>query len=156
MATIREQSYSEQNRDERGLSARHDGERSVGSLVSELVGESSALVRAELTLARREMEQHARSAQRGLASMGAGAAVLAAGLLALVACAILALTRVMPDWQAALVVGVLVTAIGAIMLAVGKHKAVSQSLRPERTLHSLTEMEDMARRQGRHAARKWQ
>jgi len=129
--------------------------RSVGSLLAELFGETSALVRAETTLARSEMRENARSMQRGATSMATGGAVLLAGLLALVSAAILALAIVIPAWLAALIVGVVITAIGMIMLAAGKRTAFEEGIRPERTLSSLGEMKYMARNETDRAMRKW-
>jgi len=162
MATLGEQPSQQDPRRDAVMGGRRmhgDGElqeHSTRSLFSELIAETTALIRAEIALARGEMLQHARSAQRGVTSMAAGAAVLNAGLLALVASAVLALRTELADWAAALVVGVIAAAIGAIMLAVGKRKAAGEGMKPERTLHSLTEMKDMARDERQRAARKWQ
>jgi hypothetical protein len=161
MATLGEQPFSgEPGREppigEPGVSG--DGplrERSVGALLGDLIGETSALMKAEVTLARQEMQHNLHTAQRGAASMATGAAVLSAGLLALVACAILVLNYVMADWVAALLVGLVVSGIGAAMLMIGKRKALGEGIKPQRTLHSLREVKDMARQETERAVRRW-
>jgi hypothetical protein len=137
----------------------HDGdtgERSVGSLLGELAGESAALLRAEITLARKEMQDNLTTMQRGAMSMAAGGGVLMAGALALVAAAILALAYAVPDWLSALTVGAVLTIAGAIMLAAGKRKASAESIKPGRTLSSLGDMKVMAQHERDRAQRKWQ
>jgi hypothetical protein len=137
----------------------HDGgtsDRSVGSLLGELAGESSALLKAEITLARKEMQDNLTTMQRGAMSMGAGAGILMAGVLALVAAAILGIAHALPDWLSALIVGAALTIAGAIMLAIGKRKASAESIKPGRTLSSLGDMKVMAQHERDRAQRKWQ
>jgi hypothetical protein len=137
---------------------RHDGdagERSVSSLLGELAGETSGLLQAEIALARKEIQGNLSSAQRGAMAIGAGAGVLMAGLLALVAAGILALARVMPLWQSAAIVGVAITIVGAILMAIGKRKASADGIKPGRTLGSLNDMKVMAQQEHDRAMRKW-
>jgi hypothetical protein len=131
------------------------GERSVGSLIGELAGETSALIRAEVALARNEMQGNLTTVQGGVKAMGAGAGVLMAGLLALVAAAILGLAYVVPLWLSAVIVGGILTIAGAIMLAIGKRKATVEGIRPGRTLKSLNDMKSMAQYEQDRAMRKW-
>jgi hypothetical protein len=132
-----------------------DGERSVSSLIGELAGETTALIRAEVALARKEMQDNLGTAQRGVKAMGAGAGVLTAGLLSLVAAAILALALVVPNWLAAVIVGGVLAIAGAIMIGAGKHKTSADGLKPGRTLGSLNEMKIMAQQEQDRAMRKW-
>jgi hypothetical protein len=139
---------------------RQDGDgdarqHSVGALLGELAGETSALLRAEIALARKEMQGNLGSAQRGVMAIGAGAGVLMAGLLALVAAVILSLARVMPIWQSAAVVGAVITVVGAIIVAIGKRKTSAEGIKPERTLGSLNDMKVMAQQEHDRAMRKW-
>lgn len=158
MSTPQEQARQHEPIPDTAVPMGHDGEmreRSVGSLFGELVGETSALVRGEITLARKEMHENLSTVQRGVAAMAAGGAVLAAGLLALVAAAILILDLVMPAWLAALIVGAVVATVGAIMLVAGKRKTLQEGLKPERTLSSLQDMTQLARHERDQAMRKW-
>lgn len=129
--------------------------RSMPGLVAELLGEASALGRAEFALARNEMQQNLNTAKRGAMSMGAGGAVLGTGLLALVACAILALSLVWPAWLAALVVGGVLAIIGAIMLGVGRSKMKTEQLKPKRTQSSMKENGRFVRRETSRAVERW-
>lgn len=130
--------------------------RSAVSLVRELFGEGAALMRAELALVRHETRENVDKAQRAVGAMAAGGVVLHAGVLALVACAILALDRIWPAWLAALVVGAIVCAIGATMLAVGKRKMKAESLMPGRAIHSMKDTTKFMRDETARATEKWQ
>ena len=127
----------------------------VGALVGELIGETSALMRAEIALARNEMQDNLGHMQRGIGAMVAGGAVLGAGLLALLACVILALSTRMDAWLAAFIVGAVTVVCGAIMLAIGKRKAATEGWKPQRTLGSFQEMRELARHEKQRAMRKW-
>lgn len=129
--------------------------RSMPGLVAELLSEASALGRAEFALARNEMQENLNTAKRGVMSMGAGGAVLAGGLLSLVACAILALSLVWPAWLSALVVGGILSIIGAIMLGAGRSKMKAEQLKPKRTQTSMRENGRFVRRETSRAVEKW-
>jgi uncharacterized membrane protein YqjE len=129
--------------------------RPAASLVRELVGESSALVRAEIALAKTELQENITEAKRGAAAMGSGAAVLHTGLLALVATLILALSLVWPAWLAALVVGAVITVIGVAMVAVGRRKASVSGIKPDRTLRAFEHNRQFARDEKNRAMERW-
>ena len=131
-------------------------DRSTGSLLRELVGEASAFVQAEVELVRTEMRQNLDSVKRGGASMATGGAILHAGVLALTACVIIALADAVPTWLSALIVGAALCAIGAIMVLAGKRKMQSESIKPERTIHSLKGTQHFMRDETSRAKEKWQ
>ena len=115
-------------------------ERPVGELVKELAGQTSTLVRQELDLAKAEMSQKATVAGKGAGLLG-GAAV--AGLLAagsLTACLILALSEVVPDWLAALIVALVIGAIAAVLALQGRNRirAATPPV-PEQTVETVKE-----------------
>lgn len=126
---------------------RHDMGRSLAGLLRELTRETTALVRAEVALARSEIEEKVTEAERGVSSIATGAAVLFAGVLALVACAILALSLVWPAWVSALVIGLAVCVIGGVLLYAGRKKMSARGLKPQRTIASLHETRTMAKEQ---------
>jgi hypothetical protein len=128
---------------DRSRRERHDTRRGLGELVRELTDESAALLRAEIALAKAEMGEKVSEAQRGVVSMASGAAVLYAGVLTLIACAVLALGEVMPWWGAALIVGVIVTGIGALLVAKGKQNVSARNLVPDRTIRSVQQTADI-------------
>jgi len=87
-------------------------ERSLGELFSELTREISTLTRQEVALAKTELSAKIGSVGRDLGLVAAGGAVAYAGFLVLLAFVVLLLGTVMSLWLAALIVGVIVTAIG--------------------------------------------
>jgi len=90
----------------------------LGDLFGDLASEMSNLVRQEVALARVEISQKAKYAGRNIGYLVVGGAVAYAALLAVLAAVIMLLDKVMPAWGAALLVGVVVAAIG--WLLVGK------------------------------------
>jgi hypothetical protein len=123
-------------------------ERPIGELVKQLAGQTSTLVRQELDLAKAEMSQKATVAGRG-AGLLSGAAVV--GLLAagsLTACLILALSEVIPDWLAALIVAVVMGAIAAVLALQGRNRirAATPPV-PEQTVETVKEDVEWAKTQ---------
>lgn len=122
-------------------------ERPLTALLSDLATETTTLVRKEVELARAEVSEKVGQATAGAVSLAAGGMVALLGLIFLLLAAVYGLSRVMPDWAAALVVGGVVTVIGVVMLLAGKRKLSATSLQPERTLESLREDKDWAQSQ---------
>jgi uncharacterized membrane protein YqjE len=114
-------------------------ERSLGTLLSDITGETVELVRQELSLFKAELQEKASRAGVGAALLGAGALVAYSGWLFLLLAAVYALTLVVPPWAAALIVGVLVLGIGGALALVGKSRMRADALAPERTMRSLRE-----------------
>jgi uncharacterized membrane protein YqjE len=127
--------------------ARDHDRRSLGALFLELTKETSALVRAEVTLARLEIEEKLSQMQQGVTSLAAGGLVLFAGLLALITCAILVLSEIWSPWAAALVVGLVVVAIGAGLLAYGRSRVKANRLKPRRLVETLRDTKQFAKEQ---------
>ena len=100
-------------------------DESVGQLVSQLTEQMSRLVRDEVQLAKVDLTAKGKKAGIGL-GMFTGAGLLAFfGIGALVTTAILALAKAVDGWLAALIVGVVLFAIAAVLALVGK-KEVEQ------------------------------
>lgn len=93
---------------------------SVGELVKQLSEQVSVLVRDELKLAQLEMTRKGKQAGVGAGLLGGGglAALYAVGCL--LACAILALGRVVEPWLAALIVGAALLLISGVAALRGK------------------------------------
>lgn len=99
-----------------------------------------ALARQELQLAKAEMAEKGRKAVPGIGMVGAAGAVglLAAG--ALTAFLILALDGIMPNWLAALLVGIAYAAIGGALYYAGKARVQEAGpLVPEQTVETIKE-----------------
>ena len=97
-------------------------DRPIGELLKQLADETTTLMRQELDLAKAEMREKAGKAGPGFGMWGAAGvtALLAAG--ALTAFLIMALDGVMPNWLAALIVGVVYAAIAGVLYVSGKHR----------------------------------
>jgi len=122
-------------------------ERSVAALLSDLASEIGMLVRQEIALLKAELSEKLGSFGLGAGMVAAGGLVAFSGWLVLLACAVLALSNVVAPWLAALIVAVVVLAIGAGLLFVGKRRLNAEALVPRRTLNSLREDEAWIRDQ---------
>ena len=123
-------------------------ERSLGDLFAELTRETSTLVRQEVQLAKAELTESATEAGRGIAMLLAGGAVAYAGFLALLAAVILGLWEAgLTGWLAALIVGVVVGAIGIIMVIRARNNLTPAHLAPRRTVETLKEDAKWAKEQ---------
>src|SRR5262245_58712296 len=81
------------------------GHESAASLLGRLVDDVTALVRNEIKLGRAELAESITSARKALDSIALGAALWLAGALAFAAAAILALSKAVEPWLAAVIVG---------------------------------------------------
>ena len=111
----------------------------LGDLFSDLAGEMSELVRKEVTLAKVEVGQKARHIGKNIGYLVVGGAVAYAAMLAIIAGIVMLLDGVMPNWVAAIVVGVVVGIIG--WLLIGKARAALQAtdITPQQTVETLKE-----------------
>jgi hypothetical protein len=115
-------------------------DRSLGELFGELAREVTTLMRQEWILARTEMSEKAAHIGKDLGFLALGGAVAYAGFLALVAAAIVGLaTAGMAWWLAALLVGVVVAAVGALLVQRGLGALRGEDLAPRRTVETLRE-----------------
>jgi len=87
---------------------------STAQLLERLTEQTSLLVRQEVQHATAEMKEKGTRLGIGLGLSGAGAVVALFGVGALVAAAVLALDLVLAAWLAALIVGVVIVAVGAV------------------------------------------
>jgi hypothetical protein len=127
------------------------GDRSFGSLFTELTQETTTLVQQEVALAKAEMSEKISQVGSGLATLIIGGFILFAGLLKLLDAAIFGIAELLPPdltpWLAALIVGVIVAIIGAVMLQKGRSNLKSGNLAPRRTAESLRRDKEFAKEQ---------
>jgi len=122
------------------------GERSTGEIMQDVVRDVGEVVRGEVRLARAELSEKAGKAGKAGGFFG-GAAVC--GLMAtasLVAAGIAGMAMVMPLWLAALVMGVLLACIGGAMYAGGRAKLKAIDPVPERTVQTIKDDVQWAKR----------
>ena len=113
-------------------------DRSLGELFADLARELGDLLREEVALAKTEMTQKATRIGRNVGMLAAGGLIAYAGFLALVATAILVLGALgVPWWLAALIVGVVVAAIGGLLIQRGLAALRQTDLAPRRTMETL-------------------
>jgi uncharacterized membrane protein YqjE len=121
-------------------------ERSLGQLFGDLSRQMSTLVRQEIQLARTEVSTKATAAGRDAAMIGIGGALAYAGLLVLLAAVVLGLIEAGVDpWISALIVGVVVAAIGGVLIWRGREGLTSGDLFPEKTAATLKDDADWAK-----------
>jgi hypothetical protein len=121
-------------------------ERSFGELVGDLTRQIGILIRQELDLARTEITTKARDAGRDAGLVGAGGVLLHAGLLTGIATVVLLLIEAgLAPWLAALLVGAVVAAIGAALIARGRTGLQKADLTPKRTVETLKDDADWAK-----------
>lgn len=137
-------------RDDRRMYDAKD-DRSIGALVSELSQETTTLLQQEIALAKTEMSEKVTQVSRALVSLALGGLVLFAGLLVLLDALVFGLSELMPadlvPWLPALIVGVVVAIIGAMLLQKGRRNLQTSQLMPQRTTTSLQHDRDMVREQ---------
>ncbi len=130
-----------------GSTVRPAGETSLGDLFTALTTDMTTLVRKEVELARTETVEKVSKATHSVVLMVAGGMLAYAGLIGLIIAAIVALGNVMDLWLAALIVGLIVIIIGAILLQSGRSMLQRLSIVPEKTVESIKESTEWAKEQ---------
>jgi Putative Actinobacterial Holin-X, holin superfamily III len=113
--------------------------RPLGDLFGDLATEMSNLVRQEVALAKVEVTQKAKYVGRNVGYLVVGGAVAYAALLAIIAAIIMLLARVMPNWGATLIVGVVVAGIGWMLIGKAMTALQQADLTPHETVETLKE-----------------
>ena len=111
----------------------------LGDLFSDLATEMSSLVRQEVALAKVEVGQKAKYVGRNVGYLVVGGAVAYAALLAIIAGLIMLLDKVMPNWGASLLVGVLVAGIGWLLIGKALSALQQADVTPRQTVETLKE-----------------
>jgi uncharacterized membrane protein YqjE len=115
-------------------------DRPIGELLKELANETTTLVRQELDLAKAEMREKAGKAGPGVGMWGAAGVTALLALGSLTAFVILALDGAMPNWLAALIVGLVYAAIAGLLYLRGKRRVEEAgSPIPEKTIETVKE-----------------
>jgi len=97
-------------------------ERSTGDLVKQVTEQVSLLMRDELKLAQLEMTGKAKQAGTGMGMIGGGALIALYGVACLIACVIIAISHSLQAWLSALIIGVALLVVAAIVSAIGRNK----------------------------------
>jgi hypothetical protein len=125
----------------------HLERESTPGLLSRVFGDFTALLRNEIALAKAELSEATTRAKLGLAALMGAIATLLAGSLVLVAALVLGLAEVLAPWLAALIVGVVITAIGMGLLLSAKKKLLPPRVDIDRTRAAVrSDVDVLARR----------
>jgi hypothetical protein len=124
--------------DTRRVSPDTFGGRGFGELFSEFLEQARRLLRAEVSLARAELRAEAKKASAGAGLLAGGGVVLLLGALTFVAFLVAALATALPVWASALIVAVVLLAIGGAVAwaGLGRLKRIHG---PQRTIQTLKE-----------------
>ncbi|WP_223759662.1 phage holin family protein [Myxococcus sp. RHSTA-1-4] len=114
------------------------GGRGFGELFSEFMEQGRRLLRAEITLARAELRSEAKKASAGAGLLAGGGVVLLLGALTFVGFLVAALAMALPVWASALIVAVVLLAVGAAVAWVGLGR-LKRLHGPQRTIQTLKE-----------------
>ncbi|MER0240098.1 phage holin family protein [Fulvimarina sp. MAC8] len=131
------------------MSANPQDRRSVPDLLSDLMQETTDLLKTETSLIRSEISDKITRLETGGGSLAAGAICLLVALFVLSQALIVALGTLFGAAWAALLVGVVLAVIGALLLAKGKKDLSPERLSPDRTARQLSKDGQLLKEQTR-------
>jgi len=118
---------------------RFEPQETIGEAFGNLLTDVGDLVRSEIQLARSEIAGDAAVIGRASGYLIAGGAIAYLGLAFVFVAAIFALELLVAPWLAALIVGVVVLVVGAVLALVGYRRIKALNPLPERTMETLRE-----------------
>jgi uncharacterized membrane protein YqjE len=124
-------------------------ERSIASVLKDIVGNLRQIVRAEVRLAKAEVGEQLSRARRAMVLVALGALFATLALACLLLAALYLLAHFVQPWAAALLVAFAVGAIGGVLVAIGTTQLKRISLSPARTVTSVQENIQWAKAQAR-------
>ena len=135
--------------------ARAGAEPSLGDLFRQLTTDTGELVRQEVSLAKAEMRQVGATLARDGAKIGVALGLAHAGVLALTAFLIAGLGGILRGhyWLAALIVGVLLLAIGGVMARSAVNDVKRRGVTPDQTAKTLSDDAAWAKQEAREFKR---
>lgn len=111
----------------------------LGDLFSDLASEMSELVRKEVALAKVEVGQKAKYVGKNIGYLVIGGSVAYAAMLTIIAGIVMLLDKVMPNWGAALLVGIIVGVVGWLLISKARAALQATDMTPQQTVESLKE-----------------
>jgi uncharacterized membrane protein YqjE len=112
-------------------------ERPMADVVKDIIGNAQEMVRSEIRLARVEIREEASKTARAGAMLAAGGVIGMIGAVFLLVCVAQLLDLVMPDWVAALLVGLALGIAAAVL--VSKGRANLRMPVPDKTIENVKE-----------------
>ena len=114
------------------------GARPLTDILGDVVRDAQHLIRGETALLRTEMDRKLQTAIMQLVWVFGGMFVGFAGLIVLLMAAVYALTYVIPAWAAALIVGLIIIAIGGGLTMNGIKNLKPSEIAPTRTADNVS------------------
>ncbi|HKI37771.1 MAG TPA: phage holin family protein [Gemmataceae bacterium] len=114
---------------------------SMAALLGGIVNDLQALIRQEIALAKSEMVREWDKAKTAASSLAVGAALLALGGVLLCFAVVYVLHEVagLPLWASFLIVGGVITGLGAVLFFIGRAKAGQVNVIPPQTAETMKE-----------------
>ena len=126
---------------------------STAELIGDLYRGTSNLLRLEIELAKTELSQKASRVGKNVGFLAAGGLIAYAGFLALLGTIIAILSAIgLPVWLSALIVSVIVLAVGGFLVYKGLKTLQQEQLAPQRTLDTLREDQEWLKDQSSNDA----
>jgi uncharacterized membrane protein YqjE len=116
-----------------------ESDRSIASVLGDIVGNVQQIIRAEVRLAKVEVGEEIARAGRGGVIAAAGAVLCTMALGFMLLAAVYALALVWPAWAAALAVGAGAAVIGGVCISAGLSRLKQVKLAPPKTVATLQE-----------------
>jgi uncharacterized membrane protein YqjE len=116
-----------------------ESDRSIASVLGDIVGNVQQIIRAEVRLAKVEVGEEIARAGRGGIIAAAGAVLCTMALGFLLLALVYALALVWPAWAAALAVGAGAAVIGGVCISAGLSRLKQVKLAPPKTVATLQE-----------------
>jgi len=116
-----------------------DADKSTTGLLSTLSDDVGGLIRSELKLAKSEMKESVSDVKAGAVSLTVGTAILVPGVTLLIASIVMMVEAFtgLAMWSSTLLVGAIVTIIGALLLTSANSKLSVDNIVPSRTQSAL-------------------
>ena len=110
---------------------------SLRDLIGGIGEDARDLVRGEVALARAEIDRKMERLIAGIVSVFGAMMLAYVGLIIVLMAAAQALARVIPDWAASLVIGVIVLAIGCVMVVTARRTLALSGLIAQRVVRNV-------------------
>jgi uncharacterized membrane protein YqjE len=120
--------------------------RTMTEVLQDIVANIQEIFRSEFKLAKTEIREQAAKAAKSSAPLGSGIVLSLYAFGFILLAIVYALEIVVAAWLAALIVGVAVAVVAAIMISVGR-KRLKQVRMPEKTIVSVKENVQWAKNQ---------
>ena len=114
-------------------------DRSFSVVLQDIVGNIQDIVRSEVRLAKTEVREQAAKAKSAGILLGAGAVCGVFSALFVLLAIVCGLARIMPDWTAALSVGLALALVAGVTVSMSIKRFTRIHAAPEKTIRSLKE-----------------